>query len=345
MRLKHWFYTVPLRLRSLFRRSQVEQELDEELRYHIERQIEEHIAKGMAPEEAQYAALRTIGGIERRKEECRDTRRVRWIEELTQDLRYGLRILRKSPGFTLVTIFTLALGLGANAAIFSFVNAVLLKPLPYPDPERIVSVWEKRPDGGNNYISPLNFLDWERQNRCFQFLSAITGDTVTLTGSGSPEQLYVHRVSASYFKALGVEATLGRTFAASENEIGNDLEVVLSNRIWQSRFGGDPKVIGRKITLDAKGYTIIGVLPANSTFDRTWAVMWLPLAFTPANMTRNFHWLSAIARLEPSVTLKQARDQMDTIGARIAALYPDSNKGMGVMVDPYIDQVVQPEVH
>ncbi|MGH9764652.1 MAG: ABC transporter permease, partial [Blastocatellia bacterium] len=138
--------------------------------------------------------------------------------------------------------------------------------------------------------------------------------------------------------------TLGRTFGASDNDVGNDLEVVLSNRIWRSRFGGDPNVIGSKITLDAKSYTIIGVLPANSTFDRTWAVMWLPLAFTPANMTRNYHWLSAIARLEPGVTLNQARDQMDTIGAGIAGLYPDSNKDWGVMVNPYVDEVVQPEL-
>jgi predicted permease len=261
-----------------------------------------------------------------------------------QDLRYCVRQLLHSPGFTAIAIITLALGVGATAAIFSFVNAVLLKPLPYPHPERIVSVGEKLPSGGSNFISTLNFLDWERQNRCFQFLSAIAWDTVTLTDSGSPEELNVWRVSASYFKVLGVGAALGRTFAASENEAGNDLEVVLSNRIWRSRFGGDPKVIGRKITLDAKSYTIIGVLPANSTFDRTWAVMWLPLAFTPANMTRNYHWLFAIARLEPGVTLKQARDQMDTIGARIAALYPDSNKGWGVTVDPYINEVVQPDL-
>src|SRR5262245_32835125 len=344
MRFEHWFYTVPLRLRSLFRRRQVEQEMDEEIRYHLERQTQEHIAKGMTPEEARYAALRAMGGIERRKEECRDMRGVNFVENLAQDLRYGARMLLKNPGFTLIAVVTLALGIGANAAIFSFVNAVLLKPLPYPDPERIVRVGEKHPGGFSKPISTLNFLDWERQNRCFQFLSAIAWDTVTLTGSDSPKQLNVHRVSASYFKALGVEATLGRTFAASENEVGAGLEVVLSNRIWQSRFGGDPKVIGRKITLDAKSYTIIGVLPANSTFDRTWAVMWLPLAFTPANMTRNFHWLSAIARLEPGVTLKQARDQMDTIGARIAAMYPDSNKDWGVTVDPYIDQVVQPEL-
>jgi len=141
-----------------------------------------------------------------------------------------------------------------------------------------------------------------------------------------------------------MDAALGRTFAASEDQLGKDQEVVLSNRIWRSRFGGDPNVIGRKITLDAKSYTIVGVLPANSTFDRTWAVMWLPLAFRPADMTRNYHWLSAIARLEPGVTLMQARAQMDAIGGGIATLYPDSNKGWGVTVDPYIDQVVDPQL-
>jgi putative ABC transport system permease protein len=143
---------------------------------------------------------------------------------------------------------------------------------------------------------------------------------------------------------FGVGAALGRTFAPGEDEVGKDQEVVLSNRIWQSQFGGDPKIIGRTITLDAKSYTIVGVLPANSTFDRTWAVMWLPLAFRPADMTRNYHWLFAIARLEPGVTLKQARDQMDAIGARIASVYPDSNRGWSVTVDPYIDEVVQPEL-
>src|SRR5215831_8479800 len=143
-----------------------------------------------------------------------------------QDLRYGVRQLLRSPGFTAIAIITLALGIGANTAIFSFVNAVLLKPLPYPHPERIVSVWEKLPSGRSNFISTLNFLDWERQNRCFQFLSAIAWDKVTLTGMGKPEELNVHRVSASYFKVLGVGATLGRTFAPDEDQVGKDQEVV-----------------------------------------------------------------------------------------------------------------------
>ena len=331
---------------AVFRRSVVENEVEEELRAHIQDRANDLERSGVPRAEAERRARLEFGGYQKFKEECREAQGAHFLECLIQDLRLGLRMLRKSPGFTAVAVLTLALGIGANAAIFSFVDAVLLKPLPYPHPERIVSVWEKLPGGrnDNNLISTLNFLDWKRQNRCFQFLSAIAEDTVTLTGSGSPAELNVQRVSASYFSLLGVDATLGRTFAASEDEVGNDLEVVLSNRIWWSRFGGDPEVIGRKITLDAKRYTIIGVLPANSTFDRTWAVMWLPLAFTPANMTRNYHWLSAIARLEPSVTLKQARDQMDTIGARIAAVYPDSNKGWGVTVSPYMDKVVQPEL-
>jgi putative ABC transport system permease protein len=354
-----WAEQVRSRLSTLRLSPGREAEIVEELSQHLDDRWQELIAGGASPDEAARLALadfREENLLARYMAPLRQAHLPQpttlgapsghLFSDLWQDLRYGARQLLHSPGFTAIAIATLALGIGANAAIFSFVNAVLLKPLPYPHPERIVSVWEKLPGGANdnNLISTLNFLDWERQNRCFQFLSAIGPDTVTLTGSGSPEELNVQRVSASYFKVLGVGARLGRTFAASENEAGNDLEVVLSNRIWWSRFGGDPNVIGHKVTLDEKSYTISGVLPANSMFDRTWAVMWLPLAFTPSNKTRNYHWLSAIARLKPGVTLKQARSQMDTTGARIAAQYPDSNKGWGVTVTPYVDTLVQPEL-
>ena len=335
--MKYWF-------RRIFRKQETERQLDSELSFHLEQRIAERVAAGEAPQEARRQAQIEFGGMESIKQECRESHRIHLLETLLQDLRYGVRQLLHSPGFTVVAVFTLAIGIGATAAIFSFVNAVLLKPLPYPHPERIVSVWEKAPQFDTNFISTLNFLDWRQQSRCFQFFSAIARDTVTLTGSGTPEELNVSRVSASYFRVLGVNAAMGRTFAPGEDHVGNDLEVVLSNRVWRSRFGGDPQLIGRKVTLDAKDYTVVGVLPAGSEFDRSWAVMWLPLAFTPANMTRNFHWLSAVARLAPGVTLKQARDQMDTIGASIASLYPDSNKGWGVTVNPLVDQVVLPEL-
>ena len=328
----------------MFWRKRKQSDFDDEIQAHLALEVSRLQGEGMTPTEAEAAAKRAFGNVTSAQEYFYESSRWLWLEHIKRDLFYAVRVLLRSPGFTAISITTLALGIGATAAIFSFVSAVLLKPLPYPHPEQIVSVGEKLPDGFSNPISTLNFLDWERQNRCFEYLAALAFDKVTLTGSDRPQEVKVHRVSASYFKVLGVSAALGRTFAASENEPGNDLEVVLSNRIWRSRFGGDSQIIGRKITLDGKNYTIIGVLPANSEFDRSWAAMWLPLSFAPVNMTRNFHWLYAIARLKAGVTLKQARDQMETIGAGISAQYPDSNKGIGVAVNPYIDQVVQPEL-
>src|SRR6266699_3850916 len=274
----------------LSRRSR-ESSMQRELEAHIACEAEEQIDRGLDPAAARKAAIKAFGNRAIMMEDARRVWTWAWLEHLTQDLNYALRNLRKSPGFTAVAVGSLALGIGANTAIFSFVDAALLKPLPYPHPERIVSVWEKNPFGFSNTISTLNFLDWNRQNRCFQYLSAIAGDTMTLTGSDKACELNVQRVSVSYFKVLGVGAELGRTFASDEDQVGKDQEVVLANGIWQSRFGGDPKVIGREIMLDAKSYTVIGVLPAG-VFDRTSAVMWLPLAFSPAIMTRNYHWLS-----------------------------------------------------
>jgi putative ABC transport system permease protein len=345
MMTSEWMIAVWLRVKALFRRRQLDRDLDDELQFHLAMREETLAESGVRSDEARYAARREFGNATRAKEMNRELWTFPFLETLWQDIRYGLRQLRRNPGFTAVAVITLAFGIGANTAIFSFVDAVLLKPLPYPHPERIVSVWEKSPEGFRNVISTLNFLDWKRQSRCFQFLSADAGlGAVTLTGSGPPRELNVQKVSASYFRVLGVGAALGRTFAPGEDELGKDQEVVLSNRVWQSRFGGDLKIIGRKITLDAKSYTIIGVLPANSEFDRTKAVMWLPLAFRPVDMTRNFHWLRAIARVRPGVTLNQARAQMDAIGARLAAAYSDSNSGWGVIVEPCIGQFVNPQL-
>src|SRR6266511_2231458 len=222
MRIKHWFYTVPLRLRSLFRRSQVEEELDEEIRYHIERQIEENVAKGMTEEGARYAALRAMGGVEQRKEECRDTRRVRLIEALMQDVSYGLRTLRRSPGFTVVAVLTLALGIGANTAIFSVVNAVLLRSLPYRDPDRLVMLRYNYADEVKGFDYPAvykvaDFLEWREQTKAFEQIAAYQPYTADLTGKGEPER---QPVAAPF-----------RRRSASD---------------WPGAYGGRPKPIGRR---------------------------------------------------------------------------------------------------
>jgi putative ABC transport system permease protein len=266
------------------------------------------------------------------------------VHELLQDLRYGIRTLRKSPGFAAVAVLTLAIGIGANTAIFSFVNGVLLKPLPYGEPERIVRVLEKPPGGGRNGISTLNYLDWQRDNTVFEYMAAQTGGSVTLTGISEPVRLRGARVSPHYFDIFGIKPVLGRTFAADEEQLGKERVAVLSHALWESQFGADPNVIGRTITLDSGPHTVIGVLPAGGAFDRAFAQIWRPLAFQPQNMTRNFHWFGAFAKLKRGVTLKQATAQMDAIGARIAQDYPDSNKGWGVAIDLFADTVVGTEL-
>jgi len=262
------------------------------------------------------------------------------VNSLLHDFRFAFRMIRNSPGFTIVAVLTLALGIGANTAIFSFVNAVLLEPLPYPKPEEIVNVWEKPPDGDRNGISTLNFLDWQRQTTVFTAMAADTGGSVTLTGVDVPIQLRGSRVSAHYFDIFEERPALGRTFAPDEDQPGKEQVVVLSNRIWQSRFGADRNIIGRTIHIDNKPYTVIGVLAANGSRDRGWQDVWTPLAFKPQDMTRNFHWMMSWARLKPGVSLEQARAQMKSIAARIEHDYPDSNKRWSVTIDRFADRVV-----
>ena len=257
-------------------------------------------------------------------------------------MRYAIRTLRRSPGFTIIALLTLALGIGANTAIFSFVNGVLLKPLPYRDPHTIVRVLERPPGGGHNGISTLNYLDWKNQNTVFEHMAAINygGGSVTLTGSGRPELIPGVSVGASYFDIFGVQPVLGRTFAPDEDQLGKSQVVVLSHRLWENRFGADPTIIGRTLNLNGKPYTVIGVMPAHTAFDRKWEQLWTPLAFAPGDMTRDYHWLLSYARLKPAVTLAKAQAAMNAIGARIAEAYPESNKGWGVAVDRVEDQIV-----
>jgi len=265
------------------------------------------------------------------------------VSSFVSDLRYAGRTLRKSPGFTLVAILTLAIGIGANTGIFSYVDAMLLKPLPYEHGDRIVRVLEKPPRGERNGISTLNFLDWQKDNTVFDFHSAQAGGAVTMTGGTEPVQLRGARVSPDYFKIFSIKPARGRLFLPGEDQLGKHQVAVISHITWETQFGSDPNIVNRTVLLDNLPYTIVGVLPEGGAFDRAAVQIWRPLAFEPSNMTRNFHWLTSFARLKDGVTLAQARASMDVIGKRIERDFPDSNKGWGVVVESYADTIVGPQ--
>ena len=259
------------RVRSLFRRNAMETELEQELRFHFEHEVEKYTRAGMTAEEARRQARLSFGGHEQVKEDCREARGTNLLETLYQDIRYGLRVFRKNPSFSIIAMLTLALGIGASTAVFSLVNTILLKPLPYPNASRIVMPWRSNlvdsTFGSESFPwQPLEFSQLQGTATAFQNLGAFKKDEFNLTGSGSPELLEGVRASAGFFPALGMVPLLGRTFTAEEDKPGGALVVVLSHRLWKSRFGGDPGVVGGVIDLNGFAYTVIGVMPAEFTF-------------------------------------------------------------------------------
>ena len=259
------------------------------------------------------------------------------MNTLLQDLRYGIRMLLKNPGFAIVAVIALALGIGANAAIFSVVNAVLLRSLPYNDPDRLIVLRENKPPQFPEFsVSPGNFLDWEKQNTVFEKLAAIRGFSYNLIDSGSePERLRGARVSAGLFEMLGVKPATGRTFVAEEDQPGHDAVVILSNKLWQRRFGADPNIIGKAITLNGSSYAVIGIMPPTFQFPDRETELFTPAAFDADQAKQHgSHYISVVGRLKPGVTLEQAHTEMNTIAARLAQAYPDSNTGWGVTLFP-----------
>ncbi len=345
MSLQRWVYTFPLRLRSLFRRGRVEQELDEELRYHLERQIEENLEQGMSSEEARYAALRAMGGIEQQKEKCRDMRRVNFIEDLMQDLRYGVRVLVKSPVFTTVAVLSLALGIGANTAIFSVVNNLMLRPLPYPDSQQIMAVWHTPPQesfpGLNRFsVSPANYLDWKSQSNAFERMAVYNYSGFSLSSGDDPVPVIGAAVSSDFFSVLRSNASQGRTFFPEEEQPGAHQVVVISHRLWQRAFGASSNLIGQTLTLDSQSFTIIGIMPAGFEFPQQ-AELWVPLAWDDKErQTRSIHDYLVIARLNPNVSLTQAQAEMSTISSRLEQQYPEENRGWGAVVIPLQEDLI-----
>jgi putative ABC transport system permease protein len=332
------------RLHALLRKSNVERELDEELRYHIEQQTEQNIRMGMNPEEARITARKAFGGVEQAKERSRDSRGFRRLEDLWQDLRYGARMLVKNPGFTLVAVITLALGIGANTAIFSVVTGALLNPLPFEESERLVFVAEQAPSGGQGHISYPNFTDWRAQNRVFERIGIFTSVDYTLTVGGESEIVVAGEVTADLFAALRVNAAIGRVLANEDDGRGAAPVVVLSHGLWQRVFGGDPKIVGRRILLGGYGYTVIGVAPRGFSVPSgaaIWVSAGLKAFHRPDWQQRGNHpFFYSIARLKPGVTLEQARADLDNIAIGLEKQYPDTNKGRRVRIIPLLENYV-----
>jgi putative ABC transport system permease protein len=328
-----WITGARARLRQMLWRTAAEERMDEEIRFHIEMETEKNLREGMSPAEARRRALLAFGGVEGHKEEMREGRRVPLLEELWWDGRYALRSLQKNPGFSAVTIITLALGIGASTAMFTLVNSILLRPLEYPEPERLVVLWERNPGGEErNVVSPRSFFAWREQAESFEQLAATWDRLLNLTGGGEAEQLRGKATTGSFFSVLGAGAQLGRTYRHGEEEAA---VAVLSHRLWQRRFGGDPAVVGRTITLDGRDRTVVGVMPADFHSLGTKADLWVPIRLPP----EGGRFLQVIGRLRPGTTLEQARTEMRAIGRRLAERYPAVNTGWGVTLVPLHEQV------
>jgi predicted permease len=325
------------RIRNLFNGRSAEPELAREIDSHLALLEEEFERRGLPPQEAQMAARRAYGGVEQAKELHREARSFVWIEQWFKDLRYGARNLLRTPVFTLVAVVTLALGIGANTAIFSVVNAVLLRPLAYKDPDRLVTLLHIF----SNPVAVANYIDWRDQSRSFEAMGAAEYWSPNLTGSDPAEHLLGLRMTQNLLPMLGVEPQLGRVFAPGEDQAGAEHEVVLSHRLWQRRFSSDPSILGKSIVLDGQGYTVIGVMPIEFKFAPFWAVhaeLWVPLAFGDRVHNRGGNSLRVFARLKAGVALPQARAEVATITARLEKQYPGTNRD--VFVTPLKENVV-----
>jgi predicted permease len=329
-------------LRNIFRKKCLDQELDEELRGYLDLVAAEKVRYGMAPEEALREARRSLGGIEQVKQSVRDIRIGVSMDTLIQDLRYALRTLTRNPAFSSVVVLTLALGIGANTVIFSVVNGVLLKPLPYPDPDRVLMLWETHLSNSNlGTVAPANFFDWREQNRSFEKMAAIDPyPDFILNGPDEAKRLAGAAVSHDFFSVLGVRMALGRDFLAEEDRQGNNHVVILSYSTWLHSFGGRADVVGRPIALNNAAYTIIGVLPRDFSFvskasdfqSRNHFDLWTPLALAspPPEWQRGTHPLLVFGRLKPGVSMQQAQADLNQIAANLERLYPAHDKQQGI---------------
>jgi predicted permease len=333
-------------LSGLFGRGKREQELEEEVRSHLKLAAQERVERGEAGEEAERAARREFGNAGLVKEVTRDMWGWGSLERLLQDLRFGFRMMAKSPGFAVVAILTLALGIGANTALFSVVNGVLFNPLPYPQPEQLVTLHESKPNFEAGSISFPNFRDWRKENTTFSMMGISRGYSFSLTGAGEAEQVQAQFVSTDFLPMLGVKPVIGRLFEEGEDEFGASPMVIISAGFWNRKFGSAQDVLGKGLTLDGRSYLIVGVVPAS--FNLQVGAFRATELYVPIGQWTNsaLHLRMAglgihgIGRLKPGVTIQQARSDMARVTGHLADAYPDANKGIGATLIPLKEQMV-----
>src|SRR5262245_4838762 len=342
-----WFNILKARLRALFRRETVLQDIEEELRVHVEMETETNIERGMSPDEARAAALKSFGSLSRNTERGYDIRGGGWLETLWQDMRYGLRMMLKNPGFTTIAILTLALGIGANTAIFSVVNALVFNPLPYPNPAQLV--WVTQDFHGNEIIGAEGYLTWQAQSKTFDHMAAFTAGTIRLGEQDDSEVINQVRASASLFPALGVAPRLGRSFTPEETLPGGPPVIILSHDFWQRRFGGDPSVVGRSVPFGRESRLILGVMPPGFRFLPESRVggnidVWAPLPIDPQRELKGEGTSildNVIGRMKPGVTPEQARSELDMIIRNYHQTHPRNvPTGIQVRVTPLAERLV-----
>lgn len=329
--------------RPSWRRRRRDEELSEELQGHLRMAIRDRIARGESPEEAADSARREFGNVDLVAEVTRDMWGWRWLDQFARDVRHTLRTMRRSPGYTAIVVLTLALGIGANTAIFTIVNAVLLEPLPYPDSGRLVVVWEDsaRSPGRPNVAAPANYLRWRDRATAFEQMAAMYDTRTSLSGSGEPEDVAIQVVTPEFFTTLGVGPVLGRAFVAGEGQNGTSGVAILSDQLWQRRFGGNPKVVGQAVRLGGRLVTVIGVMPPDARlFIRAGSLigkppdLWRPLHFSDDMRKPKGRFLTCLARLKPGVSLDQAQAQMNTIASGLTAEWPDFDTDWTVRLVP-----------
>ncbi len=338
------------RLRGMLRRERLDQDLDEELRAHLEMRAADNVAAGMSPGQARQEAQKRFGNTTLLKEDTREVDIVGWLDEGARDFRHALRMLLRNPGFTVVAVLTLALGIGANTAIFSIINSVLLHPLPYHDPDNLVMVWESNSQHPkpHNTVSPPNFLDWQSRNTVFSSMAFVFDERDNLTGNGEPQEVVVQDVSANFFSLLGVDPIIGPGFTPENGQPGHANVVILSYGLWKERFAGAPAIVGKSILLNGHPQTVVGVAPQNfqwfikdGSLTGAKPQMWSPFVFPQSFQDHKQigRFMTVVARLHAGATHSQAQTQMNAIASRLEQEYPDFDGHWGVNVVPLRQQI------